>query len=312
MQFTQKLLKGFSLLFILAISNKVIAQQDPVFSQYMNNLLTIQPAYAGMTGYTNVTALSRIQWIGFDGAPRTNTLTIQGPFQRYNIGLGLSLINDKFGPVRQNGIYADYAFRIPLDNRQFISFGLKGGVNCYEALLTELPTHDVNDPVAIQDINKKYLPNFGFGFLWHNDDFFLGFSVPKFFKNKINSESGVSLYHEEVNYYAMGGIVLPMTEDVKFKPTFLYRWSETAPKIVDLSANFLFFDKIWVGGTYRFKNSYGLLFQAFILQYLKVGYAYDLTTFRPAQANAGTHEFMLSYDFPVKKRRYCCLTPRHF
>ena len=308
----KKLLTGFSLLLIMLFPTGAVGQQDPVFNQYMNNLLTIQPAYAGMTGYLNVTVLSRIQWVGFDGAPTTNTLTIQGPLKRYNVGLGLSLINDKFGPVRQNGLYADYAYRILLNDDQYISFGIKGGFNRYEALLSELPTHDPNDPVSIQDINNKYLPNFGVGFLWHSDVFFVGFSIPKFFKNRISSDSGVSLYHEEVYYYGMGGVVLEITDVVKFKPTFLYRRSELTPGIIDLTANFLFFDRIWAGATYRVKNSYGLLFQAFVNPQLKIGYAYDLTTFHPAQANAGTHEFMVSYDFPYQKRRYCRFTPRYF
>lgn len=303
---------GFSLMLMLLVPKEGASQQDPVFNQYMNNLLTVQPAYAGMTGYLNVTVMSRIQWVGFDGAPTTNTVTIQGPFQKYNVGLGLSLINDKFGPVRQNGLYADYAYRILLNDDQYISFGIKGGFNRYEALLSELVTHDPNDPVTFQDINQKYLPNVGVGFLWHSDVFFLGVSVPKFFKNQINSESGVSVYREEVNYYGMGGLVLDVTDDVKFKPTFLYRWSENTPGIVDLTANFLFFDRVWAGATYRIKNSYGLLFQAFINKQLKIGYAYDLTTFHPTQANAGTHEFMLSYDFPYKRRRYCRFTPRYF
>ena len=312
MKYYQKLLLGFTLLLMLFAPRKGAAQQDPVFNQYMNNLLTVQPAYAGMTGYLNVTAMSRIQWVGFDGAPTTNTVTIQGPFQKYNVGLGLSLINDKFGPVRQNGVYADYAYRILLNDDQYISFGIKGGFNRYEALLSELYTHDPNDPVSIQDINQKYLPNVGVGFLWHSDIFFIGFSVPKFFKNQISSDNGVSLYQEEVNYYGMGGIVLDITDAVKFKPTFLYRWSERTPGMMDLTANFLFFDRVWAGATYRIKNSYGLLFQAFINKQLKIGYAYDLTTFHPTQANAGTHEFMLSYDFPYKKRRYCRFTPRYF
>ena len=312
MQYYQKLFLGFSLMLMLLVPKEGVSQQDPVFNQYMNNLLTVQPAYAGMTGYLNVTVMSRIQWVGFDGAPTTNTVTIQGPFQKYNVGLGLSLINDKFGPVRQNGLYADYAYRILLNDDQYISFGIKGGFNRYEALLSELLTHDPNDPVTFQDINQKYLPNVGVGFLWHSDVFFLGVSVPKFFKNQINSESGVSVYREEVNYYGMGGLVLDVTDDVKFKPTFLYRWSENTPGIVDLTANFLFFDRVWAGATYRIKNSYGLLFQAFINKQLKIGYAYDLTTFHPTQANAGTHEFMLSYDFPYKRRRYCRFTPRYF
>jgi len=311
MQYYRKLLIGFSLMAFLTPKDG-LCQQDPVYSQYMNNLLTIQPAYAGLTGYTNVTALSRIQWVGFDGAPTTNTVTIQGPLMKYNVGLGLSFISDKFGPVRQTGLYVDYAYRIPLNSDQYISFGIKGGFNRYEAMLSQLSTHDPGDPAAVQDINQKYLPNAGFGFLWHSDVFFLGFSVPKFFKNRINSDSGVSVYQESVNYYGMGGWVFDVSEDVKFKPTFLYRWSDNSPGMVDLTANVLFFDRVWVGATYRVKNSYGLLFQAFVTKQLKVGYAYDLTTFHPSQVNAGTHEFMLSYDFPFQKRRFCRFTPRYF
>ncbi|MCE1198252.1 MAG: type IX secretion system membrane protein PorP/SprF [Marinilabiliales bacterium] len=288
------------------------AQQDPVFNQYMNNLLTIQPAYAGMSGYVNMTALSRIQWVGFDGAPNTNTFTIQGPFKKYNVGLGLSIISDRFGPVRQTGVYADYSYRVLLENDTYFSFGMKGGFNRYEALMTDLVVHDPSDPVAAFDINKKYLPNFGIGFIWHADQFFLGASVPKIFKNKINSDSGATIYQEEMNFYAMGGYVLDVNDFIKFKPTVLARWSENTPTIIDFSANGLFYDRVWLGATYRMKNSYGLLFQIYVTNSIKLGYAYDLTSFRPSQYNAGTHEFMLSYDFPVVRKRFCRFTPRYF
>ncbi len=291
---------------------QLYAQQDPVYNQYMNNLLTIQPAYAGMSGYINATALSRIQWVGFDGAPTTNTLTIQGPFRKYNVGLGLSIINDRFGPVRQNGLYVDYSYRILLNDDQYFSFGIKGGFNRYEALLTDLTVHDPNDPVVAFDINKKYLPNFGLGIMWHADNFFLGMSVPKIFKNKINSDSGETVYQEESNYYFMGGYVVDVADNVKFKPTVLARYSQRTPAIFDISATALFYERVWVGATYRMQNSYGLLFQIYVNDKVKIGYAYDLTTFAPSQFNAGTHEFMLSYDFPYKKRRYCRFTPRYF
>ena len=308
----RRLLRVFPGIILLLTSLNLFAQQDPVFNQYMNNLLTVQPAYAGMSGYVNVTALSRIQWVGFDGAPTTTTLTIQGPFKKYNVGLGLSIISDRFGPVRQTGVYADYSYRIPLDNDQFFSFGIKGGFNRYEALLTELTAHDPNDPVAAFDINKKYLPNFGVGFMWHADNFFLGASVPKIFRNKINSDSGAIVYQEEMNYYVMGGDVLEMADNVQFKPTVLARWSENTPTVIDFSANLLLYDRMWVGATYRFQNSYGLLFQIFLNTQIKLGYAYDLTSFRPSQYNAGTHEFMISYDFAAKRKRFCRFTPRYF
>jgi len=297
---------------LLVFRTASYAQQDPVFNQYMNNLLIIQPAYAGMSGYVNATALSRIQWVGFDGAPRTNTVTIQGPFRKYNVGLGLSYVSDKFGPVRQNGIYFDYSYRVLLMDDQYFSFGIKGGFNRYEALLSDLSVHDPNDPVVAFDINKKYLPNFGVGVMWHADAFFLGASVPKIFKNKISTEGGETIYQEEMNFYIMGGYVIPIADNVMFKPTFLARASQNTPAVVDISANALFYERVWVGITYRLKNSYGLLFQVFVNNKVKIGYAYDLTTFAPSQFNAGTHEFMLSYDFPYKKRRFCRFTPRYF
>jgi type IX secretion system PorP/SprF family membrane protein len=308
--------KGLSRVFLgvllFGFLPNLYAQQDPVFNQYMNNLLTVQPAYAGMSGYVNATVMSRIQWAGFDGAPLTNTLTIQGPINKYNVGFGLSIINDQYGPVRQNGIYVDYSYRILLRDDQYIAFGMKGGFNRFEAMLTELSVHDPNDPVTAFDINKKYLPNFGVGVMWHADNFFLGGSIPKIFKNRINSNSGETVYKEEMNFYLMGGYVFLVADNVKFKPTMLARWSESTPTVIDFSANALFYDKVWVGATYRMQNSYGLLFQVLVTNSIKLGYAYDLTSFSPSQMNAGTHEFMLSYDFPYVKRRYCRFTPRYF
>lgn len=316
MKFRSKIYKSLFLSFfgilLFGFHPNLYAQQDPVFNQYMNNLLTVQPAYAGMSGYVNVTALSRIQWVGFEGAPNSNTFTVQGPFKKYNVGLGLSIITDKFGPVRQTGVYADYAFRVVLDNDQYVSFGIKGGFNRYEALLSDLSVHDPNDPVSAFDINKKYMPNFGVGFMWHADNFFIGASVPKVFRNKINSDSGATVYQEEMNFYAMGGYVVDITDNMKFKPTILARWSKNTPTIVDFTATALLYERVWVGGTYRLQNSYGLLFQVYINSSVKLGYAYDLTTFHPSQYNAGTHEFMLSYDFPVKRKRFCRFTPRYF
>lgn len=297
---------------LMGVNTDLYSQQDPVFNQYMNNLLTVQPAYAGMSGYVNMTAMSRIQWVGFDGAPVTSTFTIQGPFKKYNVGLGFSVITDRFGPVRQTGVYADYSFRVLLNDDQYISFGIKGGFNRYEALLTDLSVHDPNDPVVAFDVDKKYMPNFGVGFMWHADNFFVGASVPKIFRNKISSNSGETVYQEEMNFYAMGGIVFDIADNVKFKPTMLARWSQNTPSVIDFSANALFYDRVWVGATYRLQNSYGLLFQVFVNSRVKLGYAYDLTTFRPSQYNAGTHEFMLSYDFPVVRKRFCRFTPRYF
>ena len=161
------------------------SQQDPVYTQYMNNLLTIQPAYAGISGSLNFTGLSRAQWVGFDGAPNTNSLTISGPINKYNIALGLSIVNDQWGPLRQNGINIDYAFRVLLSRDQYLSFGLKAEMNTFQANFTDLRIWDSPDMVFMYDVKLKFFPNMGVGVMWHGDRFFLGVSTPKILKNNI-------------------------------------------------------------------------------------------------------------------------------
>lgn len=302
---------SLTLLLLAGTSISGFSQQDPVYTQYMNNLLAIQPAYAGISDALNFTGLSRAQWIGFDGAPNTNTLTISGPVPRFNVGLGFSIVNDTWGPIKQNGVYIDYAFRVKVSGNQFLSFGLKGGFNTYQANLTDLAIWDSPDKVFAYDIKFKFLPNVGVGILWHSDRFFLGASSPKILKNNVESDDGASVYHEVLHFYGMGGYVFFINDILKFKTTVLYCWVQNLPSYTDISANFLLYDRVWVGATYRFKNSYGLIFQFSVNPQLKFGYSYDLMTYRPTQVSSGTHEFMISYDF-VKVRRARHNVPRYF
>ena len=302
---------GFIFCLLAGMSFSVFSQQDPVYTQYMNNLLSIQPAYAGISGALNITGISRAQWVGFEGAPNTNTLTISGPLRRFNVGLGLSIVNDKLGPIRQNGVYFDYAYHVKLRQDQFLSFGIKGGFNIFQANLTDLIINNPSDLVFAYDVDPKFLPNVGVGVLWHSDRFFLGLSTPKILKNKIQSQNTENVYREVLHFYGMGGYVFFLTDMLKFKPTILYRWAERTPSFADFSGNFLLYDRVWLGATYRWKNSYGLIFQFNVNNQLKFGYSYDRTTFHPTQANSGTHEFMISYDF-IYGRRGRQVAPRYF
>ena len=302
---------GLALSLLMGLSFYGFSQQDPVFTQYLNNMLTIQPAYAGISGSLNITGISRAQWVGFEGAPNTNTLTISGPLRRFNVGLGLSIVNDKWGPIRQNGVYVDYAYHVELGRDQFLSFGLKGGFNISQAYLTDLWVNVPNDQVFANDVKINFLPNLGVGIMWHSDRFFLGASAPKILKNRMQSENGETVYREVLHFYAMGGYVFFLSDMLKFKPTVLYRWAERTPSFVDFSGSFLFYDRVWAGATYRMKNSYGLIFQFNVNTQLKFGYSYDQTTFHPTQVNSGTHEFLISYDF-IYSRRGRQVAPRYF
>ncbi len=302
---------GAAIVLISLLPLRSFGQQDPVYTQYLSNLLTIQPAYAGLSGYLNLTALSRAQWVGFEGAPNTNTLSGHFPLKTYNVGLGASFINDKWGPIRQNSLYIDYAYRVRTRPREFISFGIKMGFNIYQARLTDLDLNHPIDPTFATDINFRFMPNFGVGILWHGDRFFLGASTPKFLRNRVTDETTGNIYREVTHIYAMGAYVFFISDEVKFKPTILYRWSERTPSYADFAANFLLYDRLWVGATYRYQNSYGLTFQYRVNTQLSFGYAYDLTTFHDAMVNSGTHEFMISYDFTTTRRSRVS-TPRYF
>jgi type IX secretion system PorP/SprF family membrane protein len=135
--------------------------------------------------------------------------------------------------------------------------------------------------------------------------------MPKFLKNRLRSPSTDNIYKEVLHFYGMGGLVFPLSEGLKFKPTVLYRWAERTPSFAEFSGTMIVADQLWFGATYRTKNSYAFIFQFSVNNQLKFGYSYDLTIFHPTQVNAGTHEFMISYDFVTTKRGRR-VTPRYF
>ncbi len=286
------------------------AQQDPLYSQYMFNTLAFNPGYAGSADVFTVMALSRHQWVGLDGAPSTQTLLAHSPLKAANMGLGLSLINDKVGPTRQTSIYGDYAYRIRTGGDSRLAFGLKGGVNLYQADLAGLATVDPDG--ANVNIKGKVLPNFGFGLYWHAQRYYLGLSVPKLLENSLeeSGSQGVVTVSEARHYFLMGGYVLDVARDLKFKPSFMLRLVEGAPMSMDLTANFLLREKIWFGMLYRVGNAVGVLGQYQVNDQFRVGYAFDLTTTRLGAYNAGTHEIMINYDLRFIKGR--TVTPRYF
>lgn len=285
------------------------AQQDPLYSQYMFNTLAFNPAYAGNADVFTVMALSRHQWVGFAGAPSTQTLLAHSPLPKENMALGLSVLTDKIGPTRQTSAYADYAYRIRTGEDTRLAFGLKGGVNLYQADLASLTSVDPDN--ASVNIQGKVLPNFGFGMFWNSPRYYAGVSIPKLLENDIDPEGAELVTASEVrHYYIMGGYVMDLDRHLKFKPSMLLRMVEGAPLSLDLNANFLLRDRIWLGAMYRVGNSIGLVGQYQVNDQFRVGYAFDLTTTAMSAYNAGTHEIMLNYDLRFVKGR--TISPRYF
>lgn len=292
---------AFALL-ILCLSKITLAQQDPLYTQYMDNLLIINPGFAGSQQTGSLMVVSRNQWVSFDGAPSTRSLSFHTPLKSQNIGLGFSILNDRIGPQKQTGIYLDYSYMLRISENYKMGMGLKGGIGFYRSALTELnPIYP--DPIYAKDIYKNFLPNFGFGMYLYSSDTYLGLSVPNLIRNTVRRDEYLTDYmqKEEIHVYLMGGKKFILGQGIQLKTYTLFRYVNIAPLTWDITTMFGFRDKFWVGPMFRLGDSYGILAQFKISEKMLVGYSYDLTYSELNAFNNGTHEIMFNYNFNLFK-----------
>lgn len=304
-------MKKALLISLFALPLASMAQQDPMFTQYMFNPLSINPAYAGSADMFSAAVIYRNQWVNFDGAPITQTFTMHTPLKRESISVGLSAINDSHGPVDQTGFYADVSYRLFLDKSK-LAFGLKGGLNLFSADLLSLNPLEDNDVVFASNISSELLPNFGFGIMWYSKRYYLGVSAPKLLENELLSGDIPSFNNntESRHMFLIAGMVFDINHYVKFKPSIMLRAVEGAPLSGDITANFLFYDRFWAGAMYRHQDAVGALFQYEIKRTFRVGYSYDYTLSEIANYSNGTHEIMIGLDLGRKPE--ADLSPRYF
>ncbi len=296
----------------LFLGTALFAQQDPQFTQYMFNLLALNPAYAGSADRVSLKALTRHQWVGFEGAPTTQTLTIHSPVWQESIGVGGTIMRDSHGPITQYTFMADVAYRIFMGNSK-LAFGLKGGLNLLQGNYADLNPLQAGDQVFQANVNTKLDPQFGFGMMWYSDRHFLGISTPKLLRTEFfetDSLAFVSDVGQRPHYFLTGGYVFDLGVYHKFKPTFLVKAVQGAPISFDLSANFLFFEKFWLGAMYRHKDAVGALAQYHITNDLSVGYAYDYPLSPLRNYSGGSHEIMIGFEFGNKAKGI--RSPRYF
>lgn len=276
---------------------KVFAQQDPMYTQYVDNLLVVNPGYAGSLGIGNALMVARNQWVSFDGAPSTRSFAYHTPVDNDKIGVGFSIMNDKIGPLKQTGFYIDYSYFLQVSDEFRLNLGLKGGVSFYRAALTELVTIDP-EPLFDNDIYENFLPNFGVGFFLHSEDTYFGISVPKLIENRITREDVSTEYvnKQKIHLYFVGGRLFELNENFQFKASSMLKWVKNSPWSFDITALAGFKNRFWVGGMYRFGASYGIVAQFLPTEKMKIGYSYDITISELNAFNSGSHEIMFSYD----------------
>ncbi|WP_395066622.1 type IX secretion system membrane protein PorP/SprF [Flavobacterium sp.] len=297
--------------FALMTFFNVSAQQDPHYTQYMYNMSVINPAYAGSKETLTGGLLYRKQWVEIEDAPKTGTFFINSPVGK-NVGLGISAINDKIGPVEETNLYADFSYTLNLGGEHKLAFGLKGGATFHKVgLFSEIYNNvpDANDVAFKENSNRTFL-NLGTGLFYYTNKYYVALSVPNMLKSKYLDYNGRQFGTETLHYFLTGGYVFDLNPALKFKPSAMIKSAFNAPTSLDLSANFLFNEKFEIGGTYRLDDSFGAMVNYAITPSLKIGYAYDHIVSDLKVTTPSSHEIMLLFDlnFPKKVSQ----SPRYF
>jgi type IX secretion system PorP/SprF family membrane protein len=299
------------LLLTLGLFSEVSAQQDPHYTQYMYNMSVVNPAYAGSKENLSMGLLYRKQWVELEDAPTTGTFFGHSPVGK-NLGLGLSVISDKIGPVEENNVYADFSYTLKLGGEHKLALGLKSGITFHNVALNSqiastLP--DPNDGAFGSDVSNSYF-NVGTGAFYYTEKYYLGVSLPNMLQAKHLDFDGRSYGNESNHYFVTGGYVFDINETVKFKPFFMVKSAFEAPASLDLSTNFLFNQKFEVGATYRLDDSFGAMVNYAITPNLKLGYAYDHVVSDLKVVTPSSHEVILLFDVNFSKK--VSRSPRYF
>jgi type IX secretion system PorP/SprF family membrane protein len=296
------------------------AQQSAQYTQYIFNGLVINPAYAGSKEMWNLNAIYRDQWSGLEGAPTTQTFSADGTVKKNKIGLGFQAINDRLGAQGQLSVLASAAVRLSLSEYGKLSFGLAGGATQYSLDGTILKTTNPNDPAFPATKITTIAPEAKAGLYYHTQRFYAGLSAA----NLVPVKNDYVLTPER-HYFLTSGYVFDISENLKFKPSFLIKEDFKAPTNIDLNAFLLIADRLWVGGSYRrgvelfnevasdqkvnMSNAAAGIVELYITPKIKLGYSYDVTL--TGLSNYASHEISVGYYF-LKKEETNMLSPRYF
>ena len=308
--------KHIKVLMLLAVMlfayQKSIAQTEPMYSQYMFNMLGVNPAYAGNREASSFNFFQRSQWIGLQGAPQTTSFSFDQSILNKRAGWGIQFYDDKIGVEKADGINIMGSTRIQVSENGILSGGLSLGLMNYRIdLMNVTGRFTPNDPAFYSNLNK-WMPSLGLGVYYNTDNFYAGVSIPNILKSRLTAFDLIRSGLQKVNQkhiFLTTGIVIPINEDLKLKPSTMIKMVEGAPIEADFNTNIWLRDIIGVGVSYRTGDAVIGMAEIQVNQNLRFGYAYDMTISPLKFYNTGTHEIMIRYEIgnfktKIKSTRY--------
>lgn len=272
------------------------AQQEPIFTHYLHNPVSINPAIAGTVRNLNMSMLSRLQWVGLEGAPTTFSYSAHMPWPDKKIGVGLNLISDNTWPLSNTHFSGSYAYRLRVTDDITLSLGIKGGFTYYHASVTNLDVVNPDDHAFTQN-EKRFYPNIGVGAYIYSYQFYAGLSLPRMLQTSFNRKFDKTL---KSPLYIIGGYNYELNSDWVLMPSMLAGAMIGVPMTCDITAQALYKGQFYFGAHYRIGDAFGIFFDMKLKHDISVGYAFDFSLNKLSRINTGTHELMISYSFAPK------------
>jgi type IX secretion system PorP/SprF family membrane protein len=286
----------------------------PVYSQYLQNGLVINPAYSGSRGALSAMMSYRMQWMGTKGSPTIQSISLHTPMKNDEVALGVLAQFMQFGFTKSTSIYASYAYHIRVGNGK-VSFGLKGGADMSNTNYTGILLTNMGDPVFAVNDKPYVLPNAGAGIYFFSNRLFGGIAVPQFLSYRKTGTGSVQAYHSFNDYdivFTAGGLIT-LSQSFKFKPSVLIDYSLQTTKNLtqlDINGNFILGDLIWIGGSWRTSEEVAVaILQVQLNPQFMFGFSYDYPVGRMNTYSKGSSEFIIRYEFGSK---VSAANPRYF
>lgn len=310
-----KMKRIYIILFIMFIANATaFSQTEPMYSQYMYNMLGVNPAYAGNREATSFNFFQRNQWIGLKGAPKTTSLSIDKAAKDGKIGLGFQAYDDRLGVESATGFNAIISSRVKVSEIGVLSGGISFGLMNYRLNLNDVMNrYTPTDPSFISSAKpSQWNPSVGMGVYYNTDKLYIGLSTPSILRSRLakyeNFVSGIQKM-DDFHLFATAGYVFEVNDDVKLKPSTMIKMVSGAPIELDLNLNIWLKDLIGIGGSYRTGDAFLGMVEIQATDNLRFGYAYDMPFTPLKYFTRGSHELMLRYEFgsfktKIKSTRY--------
>ena len=270
------------------------SQQQPMYGQYMFNMLNVNPAYAGNRDVGNVNLMIRRQWLGIDGAPATGSISYDQRMKDRNFSLGGQIYYDNIFLQKRSGVQGFYSYSAGLGSST-LSLGMSFGVMNYNANYGRTNPFQTGDP-ALQKVVNGFLPTAGFGALWSGEKWYVGLSTPNLFKSyksEVNAKS-VSMAGKEGHYYVTAGYIFSISDQVVAKPSVMVKSVNGAPVQYDLNMNVWMGNRVGVGASYRTGDAIVGLVELQLNPQLRIGYAMEQ---KIKVVNTTSHELLMRYEF---------------